>query len=158
MYRMINHYNDGYYWSKRFRVVDGNDKSSRIKKQYWLFRLKMMEAYNGASLGTYMNRGAIFAGKPILPHGLRGIHISDKAVIGSNCVIFQQCVIGVKNLSGGAPKVGNNCVIGAGAMLLGEITIGDNVKIGANCVVDCDIVDNATVVSQKPRIILKKKV
>lgn len=54
--------------------------------------------------------------------------------------------------------MGNNCVIGAGAMLLGEITIGDNVKIGANCVVDCDIVDNATVVSQKPRIILKKKV
>ena len=101
LYRIINHYNDDYYWNKRFRIVDIHDKSPKIKKQYWLLRLKLMEGRNGASLGTYLNRGAQFAGKPILPHGLRGIHISDKAVIGNNCVIFQQCVIGVKNLSGG---------------------------------------------------------
>lgn len=36
-----------------------------------------------------------------------------------------------------------------------NVHIGNNVKIGANCVVVEDIPDNATVVLQKPRIILK---
>ena len=47
-------------------------------------------------------------------------------------------------------------MIGAGAKIIGPIRIGNNVKIGANCIVVQDIPDNATVVMQKPRIILKE--
>jgi len=36
-----------------------------------------------------------------------------------------------------------------------RIHIGNNVKIGANCIVTSDIPDNATVVMDKPRIIIK---
>lgn len=36
---------------------------------------------------------------------------------------------------------------------MGRVTIGENVIIGAGCVVTADVPDNATVVSQKPRII-----
>ena len=45
-------------------------------------------------------------------------------------------------------------MIGSGAKIL-KGNIGNNVKVGANCVVVEDIPDNATVVMQKPRIILK---
>lgn len=46
--------------------------------------------------------------------------------------------------------------IGAGAKIIGSITIGDNVKIGAGCIVVEDVPDNATVVMNKPRIIINK--
>lgn len=154
-YNWINHYNAKYYWNIRPRLTDKDDSTSKVVKRYWLLRLKLMESYNNASLGTYINRGAIFEGTPILPHGLRGIHITDKAHIGKNCTIFQQTVIGVKYLNGGGPIIGDNCLIGAGAMVLGEVRIGNNVVIGANCVVDFDVPDNTTVVGQKPRIIRK---
>lgn len=55
----------------------------------------------------------------------------------------------------GGVKIGDNVLIGAGAKILPRVHIGDNVKIGANCVVVEDIPDGATVVLQKPRIIIK---
>lgn len=47
-------------------------------------------------------------------------------------------------------------IIGAGAKILGGITVGNNVRIGAGCIVVEDVPDNATVVMDKPRTILKK--
>lgn len=46
-------------------------------------------------------------------------------------------------------------ILDLGQKFFGDITIGNNVRIGANCVVFQDIPDNATVVLQKPRIIIK---
>lgn len=48
-------------------------------------------------------------------------------------------------------------MIGAGAKIIGPIVVGDNVKIGANCIVCQDIPDGATVVMDKPRIIVRGK-
>ena len=56
---------------------------------------------------------------------------------------------------GGGVKIGDNCFIGAGARILSPSKIGNNVKIGANAVVKGDIPDNATVVPQKSRVIIK---
>lgn len=77
-----------------------------------------------------------------------GIIISKRAIIGSNCTIFQQVTIGnsgtkntIENI-----KIGNNVLIGAGAKIIGNITIGNNVKIGANAVVTKNIPDNCTVI------------
>lgn len=57
---------------------------------------------------------------------------------------------------GGAPNIGDYVFIGAGAKILGNIKIGDNVRIGANCVVVSDIPNGATVVLEKPRIIIRE--
>lgn len=46
-------------------------------------------------------------------------------------------------------------MIGAGAKILASARIGNNVKIGANAIVIGEVPDNATVVLQKPRVILK---
>lgn len=113
-----------------------------------------MDAFNNASLGTHLGYGAQFSGIPNFPHGLYGIVVSHNAVIGSNCTIYHQVTIGEGN--GGAPIIGDNVLIGAGAKVIGQIKIGNNVKIGAGCVVTDNVPDNATVVSQKARIILLK--
>lgn len=96
----------------------------------------------------------------VFPHGLAGIFISQKALIGDNCVIFHQVTIGSNNLKDsngyGAPIIGNNVYIGAGAKIIGNVKIGDNVRIGANAVIVNDIPANATVVLDNPRIILRE--
>lgn len=97
----------------------------------------------------------------VFPHGLAGIFISQKAIIGDNCVVFHQVTIGSNNLKDsngyGAPIIGNNVYIGAGAKIIGNVKIGDNVRIGANAVIVNDIPANATVVLDNPRIILHEK-
>lgn len=55
--------------------------------------------------------------------------------------------------SGG--RIGDNAIIGSGAEILLEVNIGNDVKIGVSCAVVEDVPDNATVVFQKARIILK---
>lgn len=57
-------------------------------------------------------------------------------------------------LAGGG-KIGDNCMFGAGSKVLNNVTIGNNVKVGLNAVVIEDIPDNATVVLNRPRIIIR---
>lgn len=116
----------------------------------YLFRIKRMDAFNGASLGINFERLPYFETNPQFPHGIRGVFINPKAKFGKNVCIYQQVTIG----SGGA-EIGNDVEIGAGAKIIGDVKIGNNVKIGANCIVVEDVPDNATVVMHKPRILVK---
>lgn len=79
----------------------------KVKQLYCLFYVKRCDAFNCASMGTDLGKGATFKTPPILLHGLNGI------------------------------------------------IIGHDAQIGANCVVVEDIPDNATVVLNKPRIIIR---
>lgn len=104
--------------------------------------------------GGYIGNGAVFAGKPFLPHGLHGIYISRFAYVGRDCRIYQNVTIGEVN--GKAPRIGDHCLIGAGAVLVGDIHIGNFVKIGAGAVVRTDVPDHATVVAQPARILVRR--
>lgn len=117
---------------------------------------KKCDAYNCASLGTDIGRGAFFKSTPKSPHGINGIIVNPNAIIGEHAYIYQQVTIG-DNGKGeyNAPVIGDNVVIGAGVKILGKIKIGNNVKIGANAVVVEDVPDNATVVAPRARIIIK---
>lgn len=151
--KCVQHYDHKGYWKMRQYLTD-NKKHNGLKAIWYLYRIKRMDAFNNASLGTHIGYSAIFKEPPKLPHGIRGIFVSHRAVIGKNAVIFHHVTIGEgKN---GAPQIGDNCYIGAGAKLIGNIKIGNNVKIGAGCVVATDIPDNCTVVMEKPRIIVRK--
>ncbi len=85
---------------------------------------------------------------------MNGIIVSNDAIIGKQCQLYHQVTIGGGN--GGSPVIGDNVLIRAGAKIIGPVKIGNNVKIGAGCVVAVDIPDNATVVMDKPRIILHR--
>jgi serine O-acetyltransferase len=81
----------------------------------------------------------------LLPHP-NGVVIHPLAVIGPNCLIFQQVTIGMTG-PGGYPKIGGHVDIGAGAKVLGAIIIGNNCRIGANTVVVNDVPPGSTVIS-----------
>ncbi len=152
MQQRIRHYNHEKYWKMRDSVV--NYKGGFFKKLlcYWyLYRIKKMDAFNNASMGTHLGYGAFVKEPPCFPHGIQGVILAHDAKIGKNCIILHSVTIG--NGHGGSPTIGDNCEIGAGAVLIGGITIGNNCRIGANCIVAEDIPDNSTVVMSHPRIL-----
>ena len=145
------------------------------QNEFWKHREKMRQSKNPLVRRyhslicrriLYKNNASIepqtkIDGRITLPHGLNGILISAGAEIGKNCTIFHQVTIGSNTAQGskhtGFPTIKDNVYIGAGAKIIGGITIGNNVRIGANCVVTENIEDNATVVLNKPRIIVHKE-
>lgn len=124
---IISHFNYKKYWKYKSHIAQC--KGSMLIRALKLMYLKRCDAFNCASLGHRLDRngGSVFASAPFLPHGIKGIFVSDYAVIGSGAVIYQ------------------------------GVTIGNNVNVRANCVVYFDVPDNCTVVLKYPRVIVKKK-
>ena len=149
----ISHYNHKKYWKMKEKLC--NPKTNKILKYYYLYRLKKSDAFNSASLGHQIKGGSKWKGSPVLPHGIKGIFVTDKARIGENVKIYQQVTIGINREDEDGPIIGDNCLIGTGAKIIGNIKIGNKVKIGANTVVIEDVLDNATVVLNKPSVIIK---
>ena len=139
------------YWYIREKIY--SKQSWKISKKLYTFILKWINLRNSADINFGYTKDNNFATPPILDHGIRGIVVASEAKIGINCYISHQVTIG--RSKGKCPTIGNNVYIGPGAKIFGGIKIGDNVRIGANCVVFEDIPNNATVVLQKPRIIVK---
>ena len=75
----------------------------------------------------------------------QGVVIHPDCMIGKDCTIMSQVVIGTSG-KGGVPAIGDNVMVGSGAKILGPIVIGSGVTVGANAVVLCDVADNETVV------------
>lgn len=87
--------------------------------------------------GAEIDLNASIGGGLLLPHP-NGIVIHPDAVIGPNCLIFQQVTIGTSG-RGGYPRIGGHVDIGAGARILGGVVVGDHAVIGANAVVLTDV-------------------
>ncbi len=85
-----------------------------------------------------------------------GIVIHPNAIIGPNCLIFQQVTIGATHSANEVPVIGGHVDIGAGAKILGGITIGSHVTIGANAVVTKSLPDGVIAVGI-PAVIIKNK-
>ncbi len=144
-------YNHSKYWKRREYVVDPNRKNL-LKKAFYLYYIKRVDAKHLSTFGTFYNSGAFFSASPILPHGPNGIIIGHDAVIGKNVSIHQQVTI-----EHGGVVIGDNVLLGAGCKVLGGVHIGNNAKVGANAVVIEDMPDNSTCVLTKPRIIIRDK-
>ena len=146
----VTRYNPYLYWKFREIVINPQKNYPPLLKLLLLVYIKRTDAFWGCSFGTGINNGAKFKSRPILEHGLNGIIIGHDAIIGENVTIYQRVTISQYGC-----EVGDNVVIGANATLLSGVKVGNNVRIGANCVVVEDIPDGATVVLQKPRVIIK---
>lgn len=90
------------------------------------------------------------------PHGGQGVVIHDDTIIGENCVISVNVVIGGKKGSNKVPIIGNNVVVGANSVIIGDVSIGDNSVIGAGSVVIKDVEKNSTVVGNPAHKVLRK--
>ena len=75
----------------------------------------------------------------------------ETAIIGDNCIILNDVVIGAYKVNQGQvdgrrqPKIGNNVTICSGARILGSITIGDNVFIGTGVIICHDVPSDSRV-------------
>jgi len=98
--------------------------------------------------GTDIPLGCKIGGGLVMPHP-NGIVIHPDAVIGPNCLLFQQVTIGAAR--GGVPMIGGHVDMGAGAKVLGPIHIGDHARIGANTLVIDDVPPGARVVAPGDR-------
>lgn len=143
---------DREFWKNRTKVLSPRGLQKFLRPFYIHANQKILDKKN-AFIPTCSDISPF-----VTPHGFAGIFIAANAFIDEGCTIFHQVTIGsntFKDSKGfGAPHIGKNVYIGAGAKLIGGITIGDNVRIGANAVVTSDVPANATVVMERPRVIM----
>lgn len=93
--------------------------------------------------------------------GFRIVHfgaivVNPDAVMGKNFNISEGCLIG--NSQGrkrGVPTIGNNVCMNANSIIIGGVTIGDNVVIAPGAFINFDVPDNAVVVGNPGKVILK---
>lgn len=124
------------YWRKRADLV-GTFFSRVI-----VLRYRFWSVVTGAEIPLTCQIG----GGLLIPHP-NGIVIHPDAVIGVNCLIFQQVTIGTRNNSA-APRIAGHVDIGAGAKVLGAISIGKHARIGANAVIIKSVEDGTVAVGR----------
>jgi serine O-acetyltransferase len=128
------------------RVRDSKLPWKRAARLLCVLRHRWWSIVTGADIPLNCHLG----GGLLLPHP-NGVVIHPEAIVGPNCLIFQQVTIG--SLGSGAPRIGGHVDIGAGAKILGQITVGHHAKIGANAVVLSDVPDGATAVGIPAQVI-----
>jgi serine acetyltransferase len=147
------------YWRKRMRK--GVMKIYAAERWLYLhhFRLipKILKVFIRIVFNATIPYTCEIGGGSLFPHGGSGVVLHEHCVIGSDCRIQANVVIGGRNGLPGAPKIGNNVLIGAGAVLLGDINIGEHAQIGANAVVTHDVPAYTVVVGVPARVIKNLK-
>lgn len=146
--RLLVHLMGG-WWAQRQRLLAARGPWRRLLLE--VYRANLREH------GSYISPRAIFAGRPVLPHGPTGIFIAPRARIGRDVTIYQQVTIGANDRPGsagfGSPTVGDGVVIYAGAQLVGRVDVGPGAVIGAGAVVARDVPARAVVVCAPVRVL-----
>lgn len=83
-----------------------------------------------------------------------GIVVHGCSNIGDDCIIRQNCTLGIRRLSelDKAPTLEARVSIGAGAVILGAVTLGEGCAVGANAVVISDVPPKAIAIGVPARL------
>jgi serine O-acetyltransferase len=123
-------------WSDRSGAI------AQLFRKKFVLEHRFWSVITGADIPINCNLG----GGLMLPHPT-GVVIHPSAIIGPNCMIFQQVTIT------GIVKIGGHADIGAGAKILNNVTLGNHVQVGANAVVkNLDAPDESIVVGIPAKI------
>lgn len=108
---------------------------------------RILEVLFGCSIPFSSNLGKDICFK----HGVQGVFISSKAVIGDRVTIMHQVTIGSNYYSSDenifAPVIGDDVFIGPGAKIIGKTIIMERSKVGPNAVVVNKICAHGTYVA-----------
>lgn len=82
-----------------------------------------------------------------------GIVVHGRSRIGDDCIIRQNCTLGIRRMSelDKAPTLEAGVSVGAGAVILGAVTLGEGCAIGANAVVLQDVPPGALAIGVPAR-------
>ena len=116
------------------KIGETNNTLKLLKKKWYVLEHRFWSVATGADIPLNSN----IAGGLLIPHP-NGIVIYPGAIIGPNCLIFQQVTLAA------GVRLGYHVDIGAGAKILGPLVIGNNVRIGANSVVTKNVSSGLTV-------------
>jgi serine O-acetyltransferase len=117
-----------------------------LVRRFAVLRHRFWSIVTGADIPI----NARIGGGLLIPHP-NGVVIHNDAVVGVNCLLFQQVTLGTNG--GGAPVLGGHVDVGAGAKIVGAVTIGDHARIGMNAVVMIDVPAACTAVGVPARIV-----
>jgi len=119
-------------WQARKGII------SNCFRKWFVLRYRFWSLVTASDIGLRCNIG----GGLLIPHP-NGIHIHPDAIIGVNCLIFQQVTIGSRRGERGVPVIEGHVDIGAGAKILGPVRIGAHARIDANAVVQTNVPSRA---------------
>lgn len=122
-----------------------------LRRRLAVLRHRFWSAVAGADIPLNCQLG----GGLLLPHP-NGIVIHPDAVIGPNCLLFQQVTIGSRG-RGAAPVLEGHVDVGAGAKVIGGVRIGAHARIGANAVVLADVPAGSTAVGVPARCVVPQE-
>ncbi|MGY3545270.1 serine acetyltransferase [Bradyrhizobium sp. USDA 4469] len=100
-----------------------------LRQKLYVLEHRFWSVVTGADIPLICNIG----GGLLMPHP-NGIVIHPEAIIGVNCLLFQQVTIGTRR-GGGTPILEGHVDVGAGAKILGSVTIPAHSEVSANAVV-----------------------
>jgi len=84
---------------------------------------------------------SVALGRRVVVEHQGGIVVHGRTVIGDDCVIRQNCTLGIRRMDalGDAPVLARGVQLGAGSVVLGRVRLGENAQVGANAVVLIDV-------------------
>ncbi|MBN8842317.1 MAG: serine acetyltransferase [Sphingomonadales bacterium] len=84
-----------------------------------------------------------------------GIVVHGSSAIGDDCIIRQNCTLGIRRMDAldDAPTLERGVSVGAGAVILGAIRLGENAQVGANAVVLSDVPPGSLAVGVPAKIV-----
>lgn len=131
---------------RRYQTVKG--PLAALRRKYWVLQHRFWTVITQADIPL----NSLISGGLVLPHP-NGIVVHPKAIIGPNCMIFQQVTLGTSRGKIGLPIIGGHVDIGAGAKVLGPVKIGDHAAVAANAVVLQDVPAGAVAAGVPARIV-----
>jgi serine O-acetyltransferase len=84
---------------------------------------------------------SVKVGRRLIIEHQGGIVVHGATVIGDDCIIRQNCTLGIRRMDAldDAPILEDGVQLGAGSVVLGRITLGRGALVGANAVVVKDV-------------------
>ena len=126
----------------QYRFIQYLQRKNRFSllMKFFLLRYRIKTAKLNCCLEpeTLVGQGVIF------PHGFPLV-INTRAVIGRDCIIHPNVLIGSTRTKEGFPVIGDNCFLGNGCKIIGNCTIGNWVFIAPGAFVNKDIPSGAVV-------------
>jgi len=94
-------------------------------------------------------------GRRVVVEHQGGIVVHGATVIGDDCIIRQNCTLGIRRMDrlDDAPVLGRAVQLGAGSVVLGRVHLGDGAQVGANAVVLADVPAGALAVGVPARLV-----